>query len=397
MVADDDSNDTTSVSVEVQRQQVLIQELPGHDTRHGVYLLQDDICMAQILAIRPEKVQQCTQNEYCPDTMDTLLPAMTRVTQEHPQMIQIPPTLAQFGDSGTVRGYNSNTKEWDPFPSIPHIMKFRLAFADRNALAAMTASDCIATERPMYPSLNNDFYHYQPIVWKLTSLRHFSMIPSISAFDIPYEQKKDMAVFRGALTGIYRDGYKLHLKGKLSDEEKCLLIHRCRLVYTNAHSKLVDARLVQAKRQDRNHEIPPSIGGVEIYGSKYKYEQMLQYKAIIMVEGNDISSGFKWALYSNSVVLTQRPTKTSWALEELLEPWVHYVPLQDDLGDVPEKMQWILDNPVEAKRIADQGSLWIRDLMLHPDAATEEEAIYDEIVRRYRTHFVYTPSLGTNE
>ena len=35
-----------------------------------------------------------------------------------------------------------------------------------------------------------------------------------------------------------------------------------------------------------------------------------------------------------SVVLMPKPTCTSWAMEELLEPWVHYIPLRDDLSGI---------------------------------------------------------------
>ena len=119
------------------------------------------------------------------------------------------PMVAQFGDSFTVRGYNRNTGKWEFFPSIPHLMKFRFAFSDPTAIQAMTASDCVAGARSIYytkDAVNAEKYgdYYQPIVWKLTSVRHMGMIPDIPKYDIPYEDKKDMAVFRGALTGIYR-------------------------------------------------------------------------------------------------------------------------------------------------------------------------------------------------
>jgi len=84
----------------------------------------------------------------------------------------------------------------------------------------------------------------------------------------------------------------------------------------------------------------------------------------------------------------QAPTKTSWAMEELLEPWVHYIPLSADLSDVEEKMQWVIDNDAEARRIAHRGKLWISDLVFHPDAERDERLVYDEILRRYSTHFV---------
>jgi hypothetical protein len=119
-------------------------------------------------------------------------------------------------------------------------------------------------------------------------------------------------------------------------------------------------------------------------------KQILQNKAIIMLEGNDVATGLKWALLSDSVVMMQPPSFTSWAMEELLEPWVHYIPLNEDLSDVEEKMQWILDNDKKAQLIAQRGTLWIQDLILHPDAANDEKRIQEEIIRRYRAHFSAT-------
>ena len=40
-----------------------------------------------------------------------------------------------------------------------------------------------------------------------------------------------------------------------------------------------------------------------------------------------MASGLKWMLFSNSVVFMAPPTKTSWAMEEKLVPYVHYIPL----------------------------------------------------------------------
>ena len=107
----------------------------------------------------------------------------------------------------------------------------------------------------------------------------------------------------------------------------------------------------------------------------------------------DVSSGLKWALHSNSVLMTQRSTYTSWAMEELLEAWVHYVPLNEDLSDVEEKMQWILDNDEEAANIAHRGTLWISDLIYHPDAPRDDELIFDETFQRYKKHFILNKHL----
>jgi Glycosyl transferase family 90 len=74
-------------------------------------------------------------------------------------------------------------------------------------------------------------------------------------------------------------------------------------------------------------------------------------------------------------------------MEELLQPWVHYIPLRTDLNDVEEKVQWMLDNQSEAQRIAHRAALWVLDLYYHPDAMDDNRRINEEVLRRYRAHF----------
>ena len=129
------------------------------------------------------------------------------------------------------------------------------------------------------------------------------------------------------------------------------------------------------------------LNAVQLTGSKMSVQDQLKAKALILLEGNDIASGLKWALYSNSVVMMQSPHVISWAMEDLLEPWVHYIPLNDNLTDVEEKIDWMIENDDIAEEIARNGKLWIHNLVFHPKAKQEDELIVDEMLRRYRKHF----------
>jgi hypothetical protein len=51
-------------------------------------------------------------------------------------------------------------------------------------------------------------------------------------------------------------------------------------------------------------------------------------------------------------------------------------------------MQWIIQHDAQAQRIAQRGSLWMEDLLYHPDAAQDERLVKEEMIRRYRAHFV---------
>jgi hypothetical protein len=81
------------------------------------------------------------------------------------------------------------------------------------------------------------------------------------------------------------------------------------------------------------------------------------------------------------------PEYTSWAMEELLEPWMHYIPLKSDLSNVEEMVQWMLDHPAEAQRISQRATLWIMDLVFHPDSETDDRQINQEILKRYSAYF----------
>jgi Glycosyl transferase family 90 len=211
----------------------------------------------------------------------------------------------------------------------------------------------------------------------------------------------------------------------------CLTIPRCRLVYqhsknrnSNSNNTTSAASLLDAKLTNTFGYVPNvTDDGTVLVSERTSYSEMLQYKVIVILEGNDISSGLKWALYSNSVVLMPKPTFTSWAMEERLVPYVHYVPLrtrnrpkpaaaaatapggttdgegeeeddsssqeysEEEREEVERKIRWILDHEAAAQRISQQATLWMHDLLFAPDAEADDIAIYREIVRRYRAHF----------
>jgi hypothetical protein len=225
--------------------------------------------------------------------------------------------------------------------------------------------------------------HLQPILWKFGSRRHYNHIErKVEAHDIPWAQKLDRAVFRGSLTG--------RMPMDRPEREVCRSMPRCNLVWQHANSTLVDAKL--SKLDGR--PLPNMLDGVLLTGAALSQQELLQFKALIMLEGNDVSTGLKWALLSNSLVLMPPPTVTSWAMEEWLQPYVHYVPLLPDLSNAEAQMRWILAHDRDAQQIALRGKLWMQDLLFHPQATEDNAAINQEIMRRYRGLFQVVPSEG---
>jgi hypothetical protein len=135
------------------------------------------------------------------------------------------------------------------------------------------------------------------VIAKLTYKRHFGMLDEIPAADIPWSEKYDGAVFRGALTGVNRNNRVGTVPKNLADTTTqqttlCLQVQRCRLVYRYRHSTLVNASLVDVLSEQQHHNLVlPSVldDGTSLFGQRLSYPELLQYKAIIMLEGNGTS------------------------------------------------------------------------------------------------------------
>lgn len=296
--------------------------------------------------------KQRNMRPYCSDVMDLLdIASKLDTLQQNPT-----PLLGYFGDGSGVG-----------LP-LPFFAKYRSA-ATSKQLPAVTGGDkCVnGTRLPLETVRHVD--ELKPILWKLESSRHFAPLMKSWNLDTPWEKKKARAFWAGDMTG--------HMAGD-SNLEKCLSNQRCKFVLEHARSGLIDCGLTK-------HRLSSNVvNGTNIQTTSTSLKVIQSYKIIISLEGNDVASGLKWSLLSESVVLMPRPTQTSWAMEELLEPWVHYIPMSNDGSNAEEMVQWVLNHDHEAWRIAERATLFMYDLVFHPEAIQDDRKVKEEIVRRYR-------------
>ena len=263
---------------------------------------------------------------------------------------RVTPLLAHFGDISVIDN------------RVPMIGKWREAMTTEE-LERLTTQKCI-NDRPLKtPS----------IIWKVETTRHWEPIERSRVKDIQWEEKKLAAIWRGAFTG---NG---HSRSSMSEIDHCRQNQRCRFVLEHIDSKIIDAGI-----DDTVGLIADSINGIKITKPRLSMKEIQRYKILISFEGNDVASGLKWNLLSQSVVLMPKPTRTSWAMEELLEPWKHYIPMNENGTNAEEMVQWVLDNDQKAKRISERATLFMCDLLYHPDSEKEEREVKEEIVRRYQ-------------
>ena len=232
---------------------------------------------------------------YCYDAAGSLSVALYHVQREEGLDAVTIPTLVQFGDLRHSHVYGD--------VMVPHFKKFRSATTPGH-LNQSAPETCTTADHQVLQTLRKTTAP-QPIIWKFATTRHFRMLDKIYREDTPWHKKKPKAVFRGQLTGSL-DGYMR----RASDETNCMNMRRCRLVYTHAKSELVDAKLTSTRKR-----MPETLNGISLMAPVTTIRRLLEYKAVIMLEGNDVASGLKWALLSQSVVLMPRPLHTSWAME----------------------------------------------------------------------------------
>ncbi|MEF1284779.1 glycosyl transferase family 90 [Vibrio sp. M250220] len=152
------------------------------------------------------------------------------------------------------------------------------------------------------------------VLFKLDKRRHFRFVED----RLNFSDKKDAAVFRGAVTQP----------------------HRIRFMQEMFDHPLVDAG--QSNCSDEHPEWQKPFMSVE---------EQLQYKFLICLEGNDVASNLKWAMSSNSVVVTPKMKFETWFMEGTLQAGVHYIEVKDDWSDFEEKIQYYIDNPLDAEKI----------------------------------------------
>ena len=159
---------------------------------------------------------------------------------------------------------------------------------------------------------------------------------------VPWEDKSDTAWWGGALTG---DLWKRKEPRPLTRREVVCYFRdhpsdRIRLDLTAVSPNVV----------------PPA--GVELK-EEFTKKSAFSNKCLLLLPGNDIASGSSWFFAGNSVVLMPRPHLEHILFFEI-EPWKHYVPIERDPADILVKLDWVLNNQGEARKIVDNAHKRLR-------------------------------------
>lgn len=207
------------------------------------------------------------------------------------------------------------------------------------------------------------------VLFKLSLLRHWQPILKVKKMDIPFEKKKDIVIWRGATTG----GWRMRQN---KPHSRYVLVKK----YFDHPSSKIDVGFsgVCQGENDCKDYVKPQL----------TMKQQLEYKYLLSAEGNDVASGLKWMLYSNSVVFMGKPSICSWAMEDKLKPYIHYIPIEKpDWSDLEEKLDWATRHPKKCRRIAANATAFIEQFR-----DKEKEAIIQKrVLKKYLKNVEIVP------
>lgn len=168
-------------------------------------------------------------------------------------------------------------------------------------------------------------------------------------FDTKWEDKKNIAIFRGSSTGTgvtIKTNQRLHVAYLSTifpkDENNIPYLDagitkwnvRPRKIMGEKYLQTIDIDNIPFKLVD---SITPDIQ------STYKY--------IIHIDGHTSAFRLSYQLNMNSVLLI---VKSEWKMwyTDMLKEYIHFVPVKEDLSDLLEKIKWCRNNENKCKEIA---------------------------------------------
>lgn len=162
-------------------------------------------------------------------------------------------------------------------------------------------------------------------------------------FDVPWENKKNIAIFRGSSTGC----------GTNSINNK-----RIKLVELSSKSKLLDVGLtaitIRPKVYNSNIEIinkQKYLHSIKPFMNKYEQSK---YKYIFNIEGNAQAYRYPTEFKKKSVILNIKSEFYMW-FEPLLRNNRHYIEIDENFNNLFIKLNYLITNDDKANKIARNG------------------------------------------
>lgn len=171
----------------------------------------------------------------------------------------------------------------------------------------------------------------------------------------PWGSKIKKAVWRGSTT---YEGSQYH-QSELGETPRGKLVN-----ISTHHPNIIDARFhkIIQKFKTQRHDL---AGQGYTVAKRINPNEMMRYKAIIDIDGNNWSSRFGMLLCSNSVVIKIEPDFIEYFYSDRghVKPMVHYVPAS--LQNITEVVAYVMDkkNENEMKAMISSANSWCKNAL----------------------------------
>lgn len=190
---------------------------------------------------------------------------------------------------------------------------------------------------------------------------------------VPFEQKRDVAVWRGNDTGG---------QGPVPGQKELGLhdkkINRVEFVNRFRTSDLVDCELIDNKlgASTPTHQGDPNWLTPEQQANEFKY--------LVYLEGNDAGSNPRWIFSTQCVVFAPDIFTSHLTWHYHMRPWVNYVPFNHDLSDLEDKIEWAQNNPKLCHDIIKRANEMHRKVT----DVSRERKILSSMFRKYTSNII---------
>lgn len=154
---------------------------------------------------------------------------------------------------------------------------------------------------------------------------------------IPWDRRIDKVFWRGACSADYKKG---------------------ELLRRDVVANLIDYPYADVKLIELWHEDKPIPS--HYFAPKVQITKFLNYKYILIIDGNGISSSHTWVFASGAVPIMI--TNNEFWFKKYLEPYKHYIPIEYNLSDLKEKLDWLRSHDSEAKQIAENARQFAKEV-----------------------------------
>jgi hypothetical protein len=133
------------------------------------------------------------------------------------------------------------------------------------------------------------------------------------------------------------------------------------VLFSKLYPELIDAKFFNWKNQSSERDKMAAELGIDAT-ERLTEEALGKYKYHLDLGGG---GGTTWSGLIPKLtmpgVLLHHETSMKDSYFDTLKPWVHYVPVAEDLHDVFEKISWCETHPEEARNISANANDWVRD------------------------------------